>query len=74
MPPTLKKLVGHIAFGLFVYRYICTYVTLFYAFCNFSTIHGRVLKFHTVEHVTNNMKWGKHDRSDMTGCRINRFC
>ena len=40
--PTLKYLVGHIAFGLFVR----TYVTLFYASCNFWTMKARVLKFH----------------------------
>ena len=40
--PTLKKLVGHIAFGLFM----CAFITLIYASCNFGTVHARVLKFH----------------------------
>ena len=42
MPPTLKKLVGHIAFGLSVHAV----VTLFYGSCNFGYVHARVLKFH----------------------------
>ena len=47
MPPTLKKLMGHIAFGACdgacvggcVGHTFCTY-------CNFSTVKARVLKFH----------------------------
>ena len=42
MPPTLKMLVGHIAFGLSVGGCL----TLFYASCNCKTMHARVLKFH----------------------------
>ena len=43
MPSTLKKMVGHIAFGFCV----CASVTLFfYASCNIGTVHTRVLKFH----------------------------
>ena len=43
MPPTLKKLMGHIAFGACVHTCVghifCTY-------CNFYTVKARVLKFH----------------------------
>ena len=43
MPPTLKKLMGHIAFGACVGGCVghtfCTY-------CNFLTVKARVLKFH----------------------------
>ena len=43
MPPTLKKLMGHIAFGASVSGCVghtfCTY-------CNFLTVKARVLKFH----------------------------
>ena len=43
MPPTLKKLMGHIAFGACVGGWVrhifCTY-------CNFKILKARVLKFH----------------------------
>ena len=42
MPPTLKKLLGHIAYG---FQFICLFV-LFYASYNFLNMHARVLKFH----------------------------
>ena len=29
---------------------------------------------YTVEHVTNDIEWDQHLRSDMTGCQIYRFC
>ena len=41
MPPTLKKLVGHIAFGSCVRAPMCPYVHPSRFF-----VHARVLKFH----------------------------
>ena len=54
MPPTSKKLEGHIASGLFVRPSVrpsvCPsvfpFVTLFDAYHNFKTVNATVLKFH----------------------------
>ena len=50
MPPTSKKLEGHIASGLFVrpsFRpSVRPFVTLFDAQHNFKTVNATVLKFH----------------------------
>ena len=46
MPPTLKKLFGHIALGACVQGCVRTCVTLFCTYCNFETVKARVLKFH----------------------------
>ena len=43
MPPTLKKLEGHIAFSLSVCLCVCVCVD---ASVNFSMVHVRDLKFH----------------------------
>ena len=42
MPPTSKKLEGHIASGLLV----CPFITLFDAKHNLRTVNATVLKFH----------------------------
>ena len=46
MPPTSKKLEGHIASGLFVRPSVRPFVTLFDALHNFKTVNATVLKFH----------------------------
>ena len=43
MPPTLKKLMGHIAFGASVSAWVRH---TFSTYCNFKTVTARVLKFH----------------------------
>ena len=45
MPPTSKKLEGHIASGAFVHPSVHLFVTLFDAWNNFRTVHATVLKF-----------------------------
>ena len=45
MPPTSKKLEGHIASGLFVRPSFRPFVTLFDAEYNFRTVNATVLKF-----------------------------
>ena len=45
MPPTLKKLMGHIAFGACVGGCVRGWVTLFVPTVTF-TVKARVLKFH----------------------------
>ena len=50
MPPTLKKLMGHIAFGAckrgWVGVWVCGCVTLFVPSVTFKKVKARVLKFH----------------------------
>ena len=47
MPPTLKKLMGHIAFGACVGAWVGGWVChTFCTYCNFYTVKARVLKFH----------------------------